>query len=89
MERCPADRGSTLTAPEVIDAPLDDTDAARFLRDTARMLGVDEVFAQPVFEDAVEWIVKEAQLPGNVTPTDPKLDIPRNARGSCARFSAG
>jgi len=61
--------------PEVAQgAQIDDADAERFLRETALTLGVDDGFTQPVFEDAVEWIVREAQLPGNTTPTDPKID---------------
>ena len=80
---------STLTPPDDIAAPLDEADAARFLKHTARMLGVDEDFAQPVFEDAVEWIVKEAQLPGNVTPTDPKLDDPEERARFMRTFQRG
>jgi uncharacterized protein (DUF2126 family)/transglutaminase-like putative cysteine protease len=48
--------------------------AERFLRETALTLGVDDEFTQPVYEDAVEWIVREAQLPDNTAPTDPKID---------------
>jgi len=57
-----------------IEACIDDADAERFLRETALTLGVDDAFTQPVYEDAVEWIVREAQLPDNTAPTDPKID---------------
>ncbi|MFK4979924.1 transglutaminase family protein, partial [Klebsiella pneumoniae] len=49
-------------------------DAERFLRETALTLGVDADFTQPVFEDAVDWIVREANLPDNTAPTDPRLE---------------
>jgi uncharacterized protein (DUF2126 family)/transglutaminase-like putative cysteine protease len=55
---------------------IDDAVAQAFLVDAAQHLGVDTDYVQPVYEDAVEWIVKEASLPGNTSPTDPQLDDP-------------
>lgn len=51
-------------------------DAERFLSEAALNLGVEPEFVQPVFEDALDWIVKEAELPDNTAPDDPKLDDP-------------
>ena len=70
-------------------AEIDEHDAERFLKKTALMLGVDEDFAQPVYEDAVEWIVREAQLPGNIAPTDPKLDDPEERARFMRTFQRG
>jgi len=50
--------------------------AQSFLTDTAANLGLDADNVVPVFEDAIEWIVKEAELPANTSPSDPALDDP-------------
>ena len=83
------DVAARLAAPGDIAAPLDEADAARFLKSTARKLGVDEDFAEPVYEDAVEWIVKEAQLPGNISPNDPQLDNPEERARFMRTFERG
>jgi uncharacterized protein (DUF2126 family)/transglutaminase-like putative cysteine protease len=59
-----------------VDASLPPEATSDLLRAIARGLGVEEEFVQPVYEDAVEWIVKEAELPENTRPDDPKLDDP-------------
>ncbi len=56
-------------------APVVDTESAGTVaRGIAHSLGLEDSFAVPVFEDAVEWIVREAELPENTSPTDPKID---------------
>ena len=78
------------TLPDVApDTRVDAGDAERFLHATARTLGVDVDFAQPVYEDAVEWIVREAQLPDNAAPTDPKLDDPEERARMMRTFQRG
>jgi uncharacterized protein (DUF2126 family)/transglutaminase-like putative cysteine protease len=61
---------------EQAESPADTAMAESFLRETAAALGVGPSYVQPVYEDAVEWIVKEAELPGNTTPTDPAIEDP-------------
>lgn len=52
-----------------------DVGAARdFLAATAVKLGVSADYTMPVYEDAVDWIVREAELPDNTDPLDPKLE---------------
>ncbi|ARE41747.1 Large protein containing transglutaminase-like domain [Rhodovulum sp. P5] len=64
-------------------------DADRFLSGFAETLGIDPDFVHPAFEDPVEWIMKEADLPANVTPEDSKLKD-AEARARIARvFSRG
>ncbi|MDF8333044.1 DUF2126 domain-containing protein [Novosphingobium cyanobacteriorum] len=68
---------------------LDAQDAATFLHETALNLGVETTFIQPVFEDAVDWIVREAQLPDNTPPTDPKLENPEERDRFMRTFQRG
>ena len=63
--------------------------AERLLATLAGQLGLDAGFVQPTWEDPTEWILKEAGLPPNVTPEDPRLKDPE-ARARIARvFSRG
>jgi uncharacterized protein (DUF2126 family)/transglutaminase-like putative cysteine protease len=50
----------------------------------ADRLGIAADFVVPAFEDPAQWILKEADLPANVTPADSKLDDPE-ARARMAR----
>ncbi|MEM8730141.1 MAG: transglutaminase family protein [Pseudomonadota bacterium] len=61
--------------------------AGLFLKSFADQLGIETDYVQPAFEDPVEWILKEADLPPNVTPDDPKLKDPE-ARARIARVFA-
>ncbi|MDE2302886.1 MAG: transglutaminase family protein [Sphingomonadales bacterium] len=63
--------------------------AEAFLGATAARLGLDSAYVQPVYEDAVEWIVKEAQLPANTSPTDPKLEDPEERARFMRTFTRG
>ena len=76
--------------PEVPEGKrVEAADAERFLRETALTLGVDDAFAQPVYEDALDWIVREAQLPENTEPTDPKLEDPEERTRMMRTFQRG
>jgi uncharacterized protein (DUF2126 family)/transglutaminase-like putative cysteine protease len=70
-------------------ATIDDATAQDFLTGAAAYLGVDSEYVQPVYEDAVSWIVKEAELPGNTSPTDPKLDDPEVRQRFMRTFERG
>ncbi|HWU04349.1 MAG TPA: transglutaminase family protein [Novosphingobium sp.] len=64
-------------------------DAGRFLTATAQALGVSADHVQPVYEDAIEWIVREAELPENTSPTDPKLEDPEARERFMRTFQRG
>ncbi|MEN3288239.1 MAG: hypothetical protein V7634_2539, partial [Bradyrhizobium sp.] len=51
-------------------------EAERFAEAAAKRLGVDSEFIIPAFEDPSHWLQKEAGLPPNVDPSDPKLADP-------------
>jgi uncharacterized protein (DUF2126 family) len=58
--------------------------ASVFLESVAEELGVDPQHIIPAYEDPAHWLLKEADLPVNVTADDPKLADPE-ARARMAR----
>src|SRR5215472_442674 len=51
-------------------------DAERFTQALATRLGVPPAHVLPAFEDPLEAMKKEGELPANIDPADPKLDDP-------------
>jgi len=51
-------------------------DAERLAHETATRLGIPTDCAMPAYEDPAHWILKEAELPVNVDPSDPKIEDP-------------
>ena len=90
----PVWRDDRLIAPDrqpgaVAETGMGPAQAEQFLAATALNLGIAGDFVQPVFEDALEWIVKEAELPENTQPTDPKLDDPEVRERFMRTFQRG
>jgi uncharacterized protein (DUF2126 family) len=80
--------------PDLIAREDDDNtptakDAGDFMKTFAAKLGVDPECAQPAFEDPGEWILKEAQLPSNVSPENSKLKDPEERARLARVFSRG
>lgn len=69
-------RNLDLVAPEQTPTPADAEAACALARGVARRLGVSGRCAVPAYEDPAHWILKEAELPDNVTAEDNKLDDP-------------
>ncbi|MAC77650.1 MAG: IMP dehydrogenase [Rhodobacteraceae bacterium] len=80
-------KDSEMVAREDTKTGVTAAKAGLFLKTFADQLGLDPGFVQPAFEDPVEWILKEAELPANVTPEDPKLKDPE-ARARIAKVFA-
>ena len=59
---------------------MDVSAAETLLRETARGLGLEDDFVQPVFEDIPAWNEREQDLPVNVTPLEPRIDDEELAR---------
>ncbi|MGN7294020.1 DUF2126 domain-containing protein [Rhizobium sp. SAFR-030] len=62
-----------LVAEEGRDYGVRDEDSARLLQEMAGELGVAPDMVVPAFEDPGEWILREANLPDNVDPSNSKL----------------
>ena len=63
--------------------------AAAVAEGIARNLGVDIENVLPAYEDAATWVVKEGNLPANVTAIDPKIDDPEERNRMIRTFSQG
>ncbi|MEC9104470.1 MAG: transglutaminase family protein, partial [Pseudomonadota bacterium] len=85
----PVWKNPDLIAKEDTPAPATSEDAGRFMGKFAEALGLDAGYAQPAFEDPAEWILKEANLPPNVTPDNSKLKNPEDRARYARVFNRG
>ena len=80
-------RDPALIAAETAETKAGPADAERLLRDMAGRLGVEPENVVPAYEDPGEWLLKEGNLPANVTPENSELKDPE-ARHRIARVFA-
>ena len=80
---------AALVAQEHVQTAATAETAGTFLAQMAERLGVDPTHAQPVFEDPAEWVLKEAQLPANLTPENPRLKDPEERARFARVFNRG
>ena len=86
----PVWKNPALVAREAASAaPATADDAGRFMAAFARNLGLDQGFAQPAYEDPAQWILKEANLPPNVTPENSRLKNPEDRARYARVFNQG
>ncbi len=64
-------------------------DAQELLREIAAELEVDATCILPAYEDPAEWLVKEANLPANVTPANSELKDPEQRHRLATVFNRG
>ncbi|WP_163846493.1 DUF2126 domain-containing protein [Pseudooceanicola aestuarii] len=83
----PVWQDTALIAKEDAETPATAAEARTFMQGLATELGLEEDFALPAFEDPAEWMLREADLPPNVTPEDSKLKD-AEARARMARVFA-
>jgi uncharacterized protein (DUF2126 family)/transglutaminase-like putative cysteine protease len=82
-------KNAGLVAEEATDQKADAAQAGAFLTRFAETIGVEPAFVKPTYEDPVEWILKEADLPANVTPEDSKLKDPETRARIARVFTRG
>ncbi|QIR85381.1 DUF2126 domain-containing protein [Paracoccus sp. AK26] len=63
--------------------------AQELLREMAAELGVPDDNVLPAYEDPAEWLVREANLPANVTPENSELADPEARHRIAAVFDRG
>ncbi|MFN3443653.1 MAG: DUF2126 domain-containing protein, partial [Rhizobium rosettiformans] len=78
-----------LIAVESRDHKVSHEDAARLLQAIATELDIATENVMPAYEDPAEWIVKEANLPENVDPSNSKLKDPEERSRIAKVFSNG
>ena len=63
--------------------------AQELLREMAAEMDIPEENILPAYEDTAEWLVKEANLPPNVTPDNSKLEDPEERHRIAQVFDRG
>ncbi len=78
-----------LIAAEGEETGVGSSKAEALLGAIAGELGVDPTYIAPAYEDPAQWIVKEGNLPENVTPENSKLKDPEERQRIARVFSRG
>ncbi len=85
----PVWKNPDLIAKEAQDYKVGTDQARVFMEGFAERLGITANHAQPAFEDPAEWILKEANLPPNVSPQNSKLKDPEERSRFARVFDRG
>jgi len=78
-----------LVARETAKGERDVAAAQEFLECLAEELGVSRDYVVPAYEDPGEWLLKESNLPANVTPENSKLEDAEERARIARVFSNG
>lgn len=79
----------SLIAPETGGPTVTAADAAVFSKALAERLGISPRFVLPAYEDIAHFLLKEANLPENLEPGDPRIDDPVARQAMARAFSEG
>lgn len=85
----PVWKNPQLVAAEAQDYKVGAAEAHAFMATFASNLGISPEHAQPAFEDPAEWILKEANLPPNVSPENSRLKDPEERSRFARVFARG
>jgi uncharacterized protein (DUF2126 family) len=78
-----------LIAAEGAETGVGHAEAAALLAEIARELALDTSCILPAFEDPAHWVLREANLPANLTPDTPKLKDPEERQRMSRVFARG
>ena len=82
-------RNPALLAESGRDYGYGPSSAQRFAEAMAQHLGLATRYVQPVFEDALHYLAKEAELPANLDPANADLKDDRERRELAEKLSRG
>ncbi|MFN3144000.1 MAG: DUF2126 domain-containing protein [Paracoccaceae bacterium] len=80
---------AALVAQEGADTGVGKAESQAFLERMAEKLSVPSDFVVPAYEDPAEWIIREANLPENVTPGNSRLKDPEERARIARVFARG
>lgn len=79
----------SLLADDTLDYKFGPAQAKTLMQSVTRVLGVDEQYIIPAYEDVFYWLLKEQRLPANVTPEDSRLKDPEERARMARVFEQG
>jgi uncharacterized protein (DUF2126 family)/transglutaminase-like putative cysteine protease len=85
----PVWQDGALLADESVDRGFTHTDASRFIHALVSVLGVEERFIIPAYEDPLHVLITERDLPINLEPGDPRLNRNEDRRRLARALSTG
>ena len=90
-ELVPGDQGGPETSERAKLSLGDELrgEAQTLATNIAEKLGIDTEYILPAYEDPAAWPVKEANLPENTDPLDPKIEDPEERSRMIRTFSRG
>ena len=90
-ELVPGDQGGPETSERAKLSLGDELrgEAETLATNIAEKLGIDAEYILPAYEDPAAWLVKEANLPENTDPLDPKIEDPEERSRMIRTFSRG
>jgi uncharacterized protein (DUF2126 family)/transglutaminase-like putative cysteine protease len=80
---------SGLVAEEGTDTEAGPAEAEQLMQGIASHLGIETEMVVPAYEDPAQWILKEGDLPVNVTPKESKLKDPEERYRIARVFDRG
>ncbi len=82
--------GPETSAPASVALGEEQTAQAGILaKGIAARLGIEAGYILPAYEDPARWLVKEANLPENTNPLDPKIEDPEERSRMIRTFARG
>ncbi|MBL8550241.1 MAG: transglutaminase family protein [Hyphomonadaceae bacterium] len=82
-------KNAGLVATEDAKTGAGPKEAEAFLQRVAASLGIEQEMVEPAYEDPAVWVLKEGNLPDNVSPDNSKLDDPEERARIARVFERG